>query len=109
VMVATPFVLTTPSRASWTNTLHAGPGKVIVPAEGCLLCRSTTPSAAGATSTQFSPLLLRLEIRHAGGSAVVISVLRTRRQGLDACDDGIGGIGLRPTKVTPRPDLDPGR
>jgi hypothetical protein len=111
-MVATPFVLAIPSRASWTNALHAEPGKVIVPAEECLLCRITTPSAAGATSTQFSPLLLRLEIRHARRSAVVISVLRTRHQGLDACDDGIGGIGLRQRCCAPpirrqstRPDL----
>jgi hypothetical protein len=85
---------------------------VIVPAEECLLCRITTPSAAGATSTQFSPLLLRLEIRHARRSAVVISVLQTRLQGLDACDDGIDGIGLRQRCCAPpirrqstRPDL----
>jgi hypothetical protein len=47
----------------------------------------TTPSAAEATST---PSVLRLDIRHARRSVVVISVLRTR-QGLDARDDGIGG------------------
>jgi hypothetical protein len=43
---------------------------------------------------------------------VVISVLRTSPQGLDACDDGIGGIGLRQRscaqpirRQSTRPDL----
>src|SRR5437660_534412 len=94
-MVATPFVLVRPLRTSCTNAVHATSEKVIVPAVGYLLCRMTAPSAVGATSTQFSPLLLRVEVRHARRSTAVILVLRTCCQGLDAGGDGIGGIGHR--------------
>src|SRR6266545_6802425 len=76
------------------NVVHTDRANSIMPPSRRLLSRTSIWSASGATSTQFSPLPLKLEVRHCGRAAVVMSCLRTFAQRGDPALDERHGVGL---------------